>query len=128
LTFAVGALGGISLVVGGVGIATIMTIAVGERTAEVGLLRAIGARREVVLLLFLLDAIALAAAGGAAGLVVGVGGAQALHVAIPALPVHTPWSFVALAEALAVAIGLAAGILPARRAARLDPIVALRAE
>lgn len=128
LTFAVGALGGISLLVGGVGISTIMTIAVGERTAEIGLLRALGAERGVVLRLFLLDATALAAAGGVVGLVVGVGGAHLLHLLIPALPVRTPWLFVVLAELLATAIGLLAGALPARRAASIPPVEALQAE
>ncbi|RMG44616.1 MAG: ABC transporter permease [Acidobacteria bacterium] len=126
LKFAVGALGGISLLVGGIGILTIMTIAVGERTPEIGLLRALGAERGDVLRLFLGEAILLAAIGGAAGLVLGAGGGRLLALALPGLPVHTRWSFAVLAEAIAVAIGLAAGILPARRAARLDPILALR--
>jgi putative ABC transport system permease protein len=128
LTFAVGALGAISLAVGGVGILTIMTIAVHERTAEIGLLRALGAGRLQVLALFLGEAALLAAAGGLAGLVLGTGIAQLLHVFVAALPVHTSWRYAALAEAMAVAIGLAAGVLPARRAATLDPIEALRAE
>jgi len=128
LTLAVGALGGISLLVGGVGIAPIMTIAVSERTGEIGLLVALGAQRRTILLLFLGEAVALSALGGAFGLLLGGGLAQALHFALPALPVHTPLSFVLLAEGIAIAIGLAAGVLPARRAARLDPVEALRAE
>lgn len=128
LKFAVGALGGISLLVGGVGILTIMTIAVTERTAEIGLLRAIGAERSQVLALFLAEAVVLAGLGGLAGLGLGAGGAALLRLAVPSLPTHTPWSFALLAEAVAIAVGLAAGILPARRAARLDPLEALRAE
>lgn len=128
LTFAVGAIGGISLAVGGVGILTIMTIAVSERTGEIGLLRALGAPRRQVLLLFLGEAILLAALGGVAGLALGIGLAHLLHAVFAALPVHTPWAYAALAEAVAVAIGLAAGVLPARRAAGLDPVAALRAE
>jgi putative ABC transport system permease protein len=128
LTFAVGAIGGISLLVGAIGIVTIMTIAVNERTSEIGLIRALGARRSQVLSLFLGEAIVLAAAGGMGGLALGVGIAQLLHLLLPALPVHTPWLFVFIAEAVAVVIGLAAGVLPARRAARLDPVEALRAE
>ena len=128
LTFAVGALGGISLLVGGVGILTIMTITVSERTAEIGLLRALGARRTHILGLFLGEAIILAALGGGTGLIIGIGGGQLLHLLIPAMPLHISWLYVLLAEALAVAIGLLAGVLPARHAAQLDPIEALRAE
>ena len=128
LTLAVGALGGISLLVGGVGIVTIMTIAVSERTGEIGLLVALGAPRRTILLLFLGEAVALSALGGGLGLIIGFGLAQLLHLLLPALPVHTPLVFVLLAEVLAIAIGLAAGVLPARRAARLDPVEALRNE
>lgn len=128
LTMAVGALGGISLVVGGIGIVTIMTIAVAERTGEIGLLLALGARRSTILGLFLGEAIALSALGGVFGLVLGVGLAQLIHVALPALPVHTPVVFVVLGEGIAVTIGLLAGVLPARRAAQMDPVDALRAE
>jgi len=128
LTLAVGALGGISLLVGGVGIVTIMTIAVSERTSEIGLLVALGASRRTILGLFLGEAVALSALGGALGLVLGIGLAQAIHFALPALPVHTPLSFVLLAEGIAIAIGLLAGVLPARNAARLDPVAALRTE
>ena len=128
ITFAVGALGGISLLVGGVGILTIMTMAVTERTSEIGLLRALGARQSQVLALFLIEAMLLSAMGGIAGLALGFGIAQALHEFIPALPVHTPWQFAALAESVAVFIGLAAGVVPARRAAGLNPVEALRSE
>jgi putative ABC transport system permease protein len=128
LTFAVGALGGISLLVGGVGILTIMTIAVTERTAEIGLLRALGAERWQVLGLFLTEAIVLAALGGLAGLALGAGCVGILRVGVPDLPVHTPWEFALLAESIAIAVGLIAGLLPARRAAGLDPLEALRAE
>ncbi len=126
LTFAVGALGGISLLVGGVGILTIMTIAVRERTSEIGLLRSLGARRGQVLGLFLGEAILLSAIGGLAGLLLGIGGAFLLHAAVPALPVHTPLNFVLIAEGVAVLVGLVAGVMPARRAARLEPLDALR--
>ena len=128
LTMAVAALGSISLLVGGVGIVTIMTIAVAERTSEIGLLVALGAQRATVLRLFLGEAVVLSAVGGALGLLVGMGLAQVVRLAVPELPVHTPLAFVALAEGVALAIGLAAGVLPARRASRLDPVEALRAE
>jgi putative ABC transport system permease protein len=128
LTFAVGALGGISLLVGAVGILTIMTMAVTERTAEIGLLRALGARENQVLTLFLSEAMLLSAMGGLMGLLLGIGIAQGLHWLFPAMPVHTPWLFAVLAELTAVSIGLAAGVVPAMRAARLDPVEALHAE
>lgn len=128
LTFAVGALGGISLLVGGVGILTIMTIAVSERTSEIGLLRALGAKRQQILALFLGEAMLLSGMGGTFGLLLGAGVAQFLHVAFSALPVHTPWSYAAAAEIIAVGIGLAAGVAPANRASKLDPVEALRAE
>jgi putative ABC transport system permease protein len=128
LTMAVGALGGISLLVGGVGIVTIMTISVTERTNEIGLLVALGARRRTISSLFLIESIILAALGGILGLVLGMGLAQLLRLALPALPVHTPWNFALAALAMSALIGLLAGVLPARSAARLDPVDALRAE
>ena len=128
ITFAVAAIGAISLLVGGVGILTILTIAVAERTSEIGLLRAVGATRRSILLLFLGEAALLSAFGGAAGLLLGWSLALALGVILPALPVHTPWIYALLAELVAVAVGLAAGVLPARRAALLDPLEALRSE
>jgi putative ABC transport system permease protein len=128
LTFAVGAIGGISLLVGGVGILTIMTISVNERVSEIGLFTALGATRLQILGLFLGESILLAMVGGLVGLAVGFGGAQLLHWLLPALPTHTPILFVVLAECLAILIGLLAGVLPARRASRMDPIEALRTE
>ena len=128
LTMAVGGLGAISLLVGGVGVVTIMTIAVNERTPEIGLLRAIGADRKQILWLFLGEAAVLAGVGGLAGLLLGVGIAWLLGVFIPALPIHTPWMYAVYAEALAIGIGFLAGVLPARHAARLNPVEALRAE
>ncbi len=128
LTMAVGALGGISLLVGGVGIVTIMTIAVSERTSEIGLMVALGAPRKTILGLFLGEAVTLSAIGGVVGLALGYGLAQVIHLVVPALPVHTPLSFVLLAEGIAIAIGLLAGVLPARAAAQLDPVDALRSE
>lgn len=128
LTFAVGALGSISLLVGGVGIFTIMTIGVSERTAEIGLLRALGARQMQVLRVFLSEAILLSAIGGIGGLIVGLGIAATLDLGVPALPVSYSPLFIMLSEALAVVVGLVAGILPAMRAAKLEPVDALRAE
>jgi putative ABC transport system permease protein len=128
LTLAVAGLGGISLLVGGVGILTIMTIAVNERTNEIGLLRALGSEKNQILGIFLGEAVILASIGGLAGLVLGIGGAWLLGVLVPALPTHASWTYVIAAELLAAVIGLLAGILPARRAAALKPVDALRSE
>ena len=128
LTFAVGALGSISLLVGGIGILTIMIIAVNERVSEVGLLRALGARRTQVLTLFLGEAVVLSALGGLLGLVAGVAISNMLSWLVPALPVKTTWPFALLAMALACVIGILAGILPASRAANLNPVDALHTE
>ena len=129
LTMAVGALGSISLLVGGVGIVTIMTIAVAERTSEVGLMLALGARRAH-------DPRACSSArrwcwrrsAACSGSCSAIGLAQLIQLVIPALPVHTPVLFAVLAIVLASLIGLAAGVLPARRASLLDPVESLRAE
>ena len=128
LTFAVAAIGGISLLVGAIGIVTIMTIAVNERTSEIGLLRALGARRSQVLALFLGEAVVLAAVGGLLGLLAGIALGQLLRLLVPALPVQPSPLYTILAEAVAVSLGLLAGVMPARRAARLEPVDALRAE
>ncbi len=128
LTFAVGAIGGISLVVGGVGILTIMTISVTERTAEIGLLRAVGAKRSQILALFLAEAVLLSMTGGMLGLAAGFLMLEGLALLFPSLPVHTPWFYAVLAELVATGIGLVAGVMPARNASRLDPVEALRTE
>lgn len=128
LTMAVGALGGISLLVGAVGIVTMMTIAVTERTNEIGLLVALGARRRTILGLFLSESVILAALGGAFGLLLGFGLAQLIRLVLPNFPVHTPWHFAVGALAMSAIIGLLAGVLPAKSAANLNPIEALRAE
>ena len=128
LTFAVAALGSISLLVGAVGIFTIMTIAVRERTGEVGLLRALGAGRRQVLSLFLAEAVVLSLFGGFAGLLFGATVAWLLGEAVSQLPVSFSTLFMGLALGLSVVIGLVAGILPAMSAAKLDPVEALRAE
>jgi putative ABC transport system permease protein len=128
VTMAVGAIGGISLLVGAIGILTMMWIAVGERTSEIGLVRAIGATRRQVNALFLTEAAALAGLGGTIGVAAGLGISALLRLAVPGLPIHTPPLFVVLAVGISLATGLLSGVLPARRAAGLDPIEALREE
>lgn len=128
LTMAVAALGSISLLVGAVGIVTIMTIAVAERTPEIGLMMALGSQRRMILWLFLGEAVVLAVLGSLLGVAIGFGLAQVIRAAMPALPVSTPWIYVLLSVTSSAIMGLAAGVLPARHAARLDPVDALRAE
>lgn len=128
LTMAVAALGGISLLVGSVGILTIMTIAVSERVTEIGLLRAIGAERGMVFRLFLGEALLLSLAGGAGGVLLGVALVKLAATFIPALPVELAWSYIFAALGISLFIGIAAGVMPAIKAARLNPLEALRAE
>lgn len=128
VTIAVGALGGISLLVGGVGIFTIMTIAVRERTTEIGLLQAIGARRRQIRDMFLGESLLLAGIGGLCGILLGLTCIAVLRFALPTLPVSPAWPYIALAVVVALLIGLIAGVLPAVRAAQLDPVESLRAD
>jgi putative ABC transport system permease protein len=126
--FAVAALGSISLLVGGVGIFTIMTIAVRERTPEIGLLRAIGSTQDQIQRIFLAESIVLAGLGGILGLAIGGGIVLLIGVTLPTLPVEFSIPYILAAEIVAVVIGLIAGVLPAYRAAQLDPLAALRTE
>ena len=128
ITIALAAIAGISLVVGSIGILTMVWIAVGERTNEIGLLRSIGATRRQVQAVFLSEAIVLGLLGGLLGLAIGLGVCALLRAAVPGLPVHTPFEYVIAALAVSVATGVLSGVLPARRAASLDPVESLRAE
>ena len=128
VSLAVGGIGAISLLVGSLGILTVMWISVNERTSEIGLALAIGATSGQMLLLFLTEAALMSTFGGILGVATGLGVAQVLHFYVPALPVHTPVEYVFLALLVSLIVGLASGLLPARRAASLDPVTALTAE
>jgi putative ABC transport system permease protein len=128
ITVAVGGIGAISLLVGVIGILTMMWITVGERTAEIGLLRALGATSRQVLGVFLAEAITLSVLGGLTGIGLGAAIAAVLRRAIPDLPLQTPPEYVIAAVVASAIVGLLSGVLPARRAAGLDPVEALRAE
>jgi putative ABC transport system permease protein len=128
VTFAIAGLGAISLLVGGVGIFTIMTIAVRERTSEIGLLRSLGAGRANVAYIFLAESILLAALGGIGGLLLGAAIVETVKLLAPGFPLSYSLPYAVAAEVIAIVIGAVAGVLPARQAAGLDPVEALRAE
>jgi putative ABC transport system permease protein len=128
ITVAVTAIAAISLFVGAIGILTIMWISVNERTGEIGLLRALGVTRSGVEILFLSEAALLALAGGLGGLLAGYAAGAVLAAAVPGLPLRTPPEAAVAALVMSLLVGVASGWLPARRAANLDPVEALRAE
>ena len=121
------AVGLITLIVGGIGIMNIMLVSVHERTREIGLRRALGARKRTILLQFLLESLAVSALGGAVGTALGLGAAQLVALLSPLAAAATP-SAVALGIAFSAAVGLLFGSWPAWRAANLDPVEALRWE
>jgi putative ABC transport system permease protein len=125
LTAALAGIAAVSLTVAGVGIMNVMLVSVSERTREVGLLKALGASRGQVLRAFLVEAALLSTAGGVLGLLAGWAGALLLRGLYPDFPVQPPAWAVAAALVVSVGVGLVAGVLPARRAARLEPVVAL---
>ena len=125
LTVLLAAIAGISLVVGGIGVMNIMLVAVSERTKEIGLRKAIGAKEGDILWQFLIEATILSAAGGTIGTAVGVTGIIIVGAVSPLAPTISPIAIL-VAVGVSGAIGLSFGVFPARAAAKLDPIVALR--
>ena len=127
LTGVLAAIAGISLLVAGVGVSNIMLVSVRERTREIGLRKAVGARPRDIGVQFLLEAVLLTGAGGLLGTGIGIGAAL-LAAALSPVPAAVTWWAVALAFGVSVTVGVVFGVVPAQRAGRLDPVVALRAE
>jgi putative ABC transport system permease protein len=129
-TLLLGAIGGISLLVGGIGIMNIMLVSVNERTREIGIRKAVGARRGDILNQFLIEAVALTGLGGVIGILLGWAITEVIHRIPPAssLPLVITSDTVIIAVGVSVAIGVVFGLYPAMRAARLHPIQALRYE
>jgi len=128
LTLGVAVIAGISLLVGSIGIFTMMWISVGERVPEIGLLRALGATADQVRDLFLVEASLLTTLGGLAGLAGGLLILGLVRWLLPEFPAVAPFGYVVAALLVSVVAGLVSGVGPARRAARLEPVEALRAE
>jgi putative ABC transport system permease protein len=127
LTWVLAAIAGISLLVGGVGVSNIMLVSVRERTGEIGLRKAVGARPRDIGVQFLLEAVLLTTIGGLVGMGLGVGAALLAAALSPVPAAITGWSL-ALAFGVSAAVGIVFGVVPAQRAGRLDPVVALRSE
>jgi putative ABC transport system permease protein len=127
LTLVLSAIAAISLLVGGVGVSNIMLVSVRERTREIGLRKALGARQRDILLQFLIEAVLLCTVGGLIGIGLGVGSSVLVAAASP-LPAVISWWSPLLAFSVSAAVGVFFGVAPARRAGRLDPVVALRTE
>jgi putative ABC transport system permease protein len=125
LTVMLAGIAGISLVVGGIGIMNIMLVSVTERTREIGIRKAVGARTYDILSQFVIEAVMLSVLGGIIGILIGAGGALALKAVVPT---EVTWWSVAIAFFFAGAVGVFFGAYPAYRASKLDPIVALRYE
>jgi putative ABC transport system permease protein len=130
ITAVVGAIVGVALIVGGIGIMNIMLVSVTERTREIGIRKSVGARRKDILVQFLVEAVTLALVGGVVGIGLGYGIGALVVKAIPGdfPPAHVPVWAVVLAFGFCSLVGIAFGIYPASKAARLDPIEALRYE
>ena len=127
LTLVLAAIAAISLLVGGVGVSNIMLVSVRERTREIGLRKALGARQRDILVQFLIEAVLLTSIGGLIGIALGVSASLAASALSP-LPAQISWWSPLLAFGVSAGVGIFFGVAPARRAGRLDPVVALRTE
>jgi putative ABC transport system permease protein len=127
MSLLLGAIASVSLLVGGIGIMNIMLVSVTERTREIGIRMAVGAREMDILLQFLIEALVLAVTGGAIGILVGVGGSSLISLFAKWSTLISPGA-VFLAFGFSAAVGIFFGFYPARKASRLDPIEALRHE
>jgi putative ABC transport system permease protein len=127
LTGVLAAIAGISLLVGGVGVSNIMLVSVRERTREIGLRKAVGARPRDIGIQFLLEAVLLTTIGGVLGMALGITAALVVDRLSP-VPAAVTWWSLALAFGVSAGVGIIFGVVPAQRAGRLDPVVALRTE
>ncbi|WP_433613190.1 ABC transporter permease [Dactylosporangium sp. CA-139114] len=127
LTGVLAAIAGVSLLVGGVGVSNIMLVSVRERTREIGLRKAVGARPRDIGVQFLLEAVLLTTLGGVIGMGLGIGAALVVAALSP-VPAAITWWSLALASGVSAGVGIIFGVVPAQRAGRLDPVVALRTE
>lgn len=127
LTAMLGGIAGISLLVGGIGIMNIMLVSVTERTREIGIRKAIGAKRRDILRQFLIEALVVSGAGGIIGILVGIGGSRAIG-SIMSMQTSVSLKIMGLAFGFSVLIGIVFGMYPANKAAKLNPIEALRFE
>jgi len=118
----------LGLLVGGIGVMNIMLVSVTERTKEIGIRKAIGATRKAIVFQFLAEAMALTLLGGLIGIVVSVGISNLILLLLPSIPAKVELWMILLSLGVSLAIGLVFGVLPARKAAKLDPIECLRYE
>jgi putative ABC transport system permease protein len=122
------AISSLGLLVGGIGVMNIMLVSVTERTKEIGIRKAIGATRSAIVLQFLAEAMALTFLGGVIGVALSLAISNLILLLLPSIPAQVEWWMIIASLTVSVLIGLGFGVLPARKAAKLDPIECLRYE
>jgi len=127
MTLIVGAIAGISLFVGGIGVMNIMLVSVTERTREIGIRKALGAKRKDIMVQFLIEALVICTIGGVIGMLIGIGGAFII-AKFAKWPPLVSWTTILVAFLFSSAVGVFFGLYPASKAAKMDPIEALRYE